>query len=214
MTPATGPSIAIQLIQLIHPDTLALDGTSETDDNLGKAVATGDFDGDGQVDVAVSAPYESPGSDPQAGVVFLYKGTLQGLVPWRWISQETTGLAAAGTPTSGLGTNAAGDQYGLVAVGDFDGDGVDDLAVGAPGKDVGSVLDAGAVYLYRGFCAVSSGTDARHGLQPWKLVTQATLGLSSNENFDRFASSPPPTAIRAGTPRSGSAATCAHAWPG
>ncbi|MCB0978520.1 MAG: FG-GAP repeat protein, partial [Acidimicrobiales bacterium] len=37
-----------------------------------------------------------------------------------------------------------------IAHGDFDGDGVDDLAIGVPGENVGSVVDAGVVNLIYG----------------------------------------------------------------
>jgi hypothetical protein len=168
-------------------------GTNEPDDNLGRQIAVGDFDDDGYYDAAVSAPFEAPGSDPDAGIVFLYKGTFAGLTPWRWISQETTGVDIDGFPTSSLGMNNAGDQFGkALAVGDFDGDGIDDLAVGAPGEDIGAALNTGAVFVYRGNKADvvgSDGTDARHGLQPWKILTQATLGLSAQESNDLFGAS-------------------------
>ncbi|MET9022654.1 integrin alpha [Actinopolymorpha sp. NPDC004070] len=63
----------------------------------------------------------------------------------------------------------AGDRFGTaVAVLDVDGDSVSDLVVGAPGRDVGTAADAGAVYLYRG-----SST----GLRPWKVLTLGSGGM-------------------------------------
>jgi D-alanyl-D-alanine carboxypeptidase len=44
------------------------------------------------------------------------------------------------------GANEAGDALGqAVATGDFNGDGLDDLAMGAPNEDVGTLVNAGAV---------------------------------------------------------------------
>ncbi len=55
------------------------------------------------------------------------------------------------------GTLEPGDTFGnSVAAGDFDGDGVDDLAVGVPDEDVGALVDAGAVNVIYG---TSSGLD-------------------------------------------------------
>ncbi|MGW0230412.1 integrin alpha [Actinopolymorpha singaporensis] len=63
----------------------------------------------------------------------------------------------------------AGDRFGTaVAVLDVDGDSVSDVVVGAPGRDVGTTADAGAVYLYRG-----SST----GLHLWKVLTQGSGGV-------------------------------------
>jgi hypothetical protein len=48
-------------------------------------------------------------------------------------------------------TNQASDHYGsALAIGDFDGDGYDDLAVGVPGKNLLGHANAGAVVLYKG----------------------------------------------------------------
>lgn len=45
----------------------------------------------------------------------------------------------------------SGDRFGFtVAAGDFDGDGVDDLAIGTPFEDVGAATDAGAVEIIFG----------------------------------------------------------------
>lgn len=55
------------------------------------------------------------------------------------------------------------DRFGdELAVGDFNNDGFDDLAVGAPGEDA----DAGAVYVFRG---------SPSGLHHWKRIVQSDL---------------------------------------
>lgn len=55
-----------------------------------------------------------------------------------------------------------GDRFGAsMAIADFNGDGYPDLAVGAPGEDVGSNADAGAVYVYLGTV---------RGFEPWTVL--------------------------------------------
>ena len=62
---------------------------------------------------------------------------------------------------------------------DFDGDGFGDLAVGAPGEDVGAVANAGAVSVLYG----SSGGLASDG----QVLTQDTAGVPGvSEIGDRF----------------------------
>jgi hypothetical protein len=59
-------------------------GVSEDDDRFAAAVAAGDFDDDGRMDLAIGAPGEAQGSEPKSGVVFIFQGTSNGgLVPWR-----------------------------------------------------------------------------------------------------------------------------------
>ncbi|HHO52773.1 MAG TPA: hypothetical protein ENK18_18330 [Deltaproteobacteria bacterium] len=105
-------------------------------DQLGTAVASaGDVDGDGLADLLISAPlHDRPGED--AGAVYLVSGP------------ATT---AMNTPTAKLYGEAAGDRAGtsVAGLGDVDGDGLSDVAIGAPGRDSAGE-DAGSVYLLFG----------------------------------------------------------------
>jgi hypothetical protein len=141
------------------PDTTRL-GQIEASDQTGYALAVGDFDGNGFDDLAVG----SPGEDGNTGRVFVYRGTPTGLMPFRAYTQDGTGV------------NEAGDQFGFsLAGGDFNGDGFDDLAVGAPGEDVGDAINAGAVFVLLG---------SADGLEMWGWKSQA--GMGSNESGDQF----------------------------
>src|SRR5262249_54939030 len=96
-------------------------GADEPNDQFGAAMAAGDFDGDGFVDLAVGAPGES-GSGPHAGAVFLYKGTGGGLVAWKIILEDQV-----------TADPQEGDRFGeVLTVADFDNDGFDDLVIGVP----------------------------------------------------------------------------------
>lgn len=101
-------------------------------DHFGFALANvGDVDGDGVTDLAVGARW-SAFTGYGAGSAYVYSGASGALLH-----------VARGA--------AAGDAFGsaLVGLGDVTGDGVRDLAVGAPGSDVGGA-NSGSVYVFSG----------------------------------------------------------------
>ena len=139
-------------------------GTPEDGDQFGTALAKGFFNDDDFVDLAVGAPAEDIGRTDAAGVVTVFYGSAGGLTGPGDILQQTT-------PENG-------DRFGsTLDSGDFNDDTFDDLAVGAPGEDVGSAADAGAVTMFLGF---PGGLGAAPPLQ--------NLFQSSPENGDRFGS--------------------------
>ena len=115
---------------------LAQDG-----DALGRAVAGGDFNGDGYQDVASAAPDESNGLIEQAvqGLVVINYGSATGPLP-----DQADEVTVGDVPDSAV-------RFGRsLAVGRFNADAYDDLAVGAPEMDYLSVVDAGAVFIFHG----------------------------------------------------------------
>jgi hypothetical protein len=121
-------------------------GLIEPDDYFGDALAAGDFDGDGYLDLAIGAPGEDVASIADAGAVFITFGSDRGAGwssrPDVIIHQDISGVQNAADP---------GDRFGAAVVaGDFDGNGYDDLAVGVPGEDDGTVLDVGMVHVFYG----------------------------------------------------------------
>lgn len=100
---------------------------------LGYSSATGDFNGDGIDDLAVSAPYVAVLGLQRAGRVEVFFGSSEGLGdgPDRLLTQLDA------MPSSECGEVEEFDFFGrsLVA-GDFNGDGRDDLAVGASLEDI------------------------------------------------------------------------------
>lgn len=112
-------------------------GGNEAGDHFGQSLAAGDLDGDGFPDLAVGTPGEAPGSDPAGGVVFVFRGSATGLVGNSFRTQE-----------GAAGNTEAGDRFGAaVAIGDVSGDGIADLAVGAPGEAPNADPAGGAVYV-------------------------------------------------------------------
>lgn len=111
-------------------------------DAFGSAVgAVGDLDADGVVDVAVGAPSDDEGGSDRGAVWILLLQPDGSVKAQRKIGSAQGGLA--GPLDDGDGFGAA-----LAAVGDVDGDGGSELAVGAPFDDDGGA-DRGAVYLLR-----------------------------------------------------------------
>jgi hypothetical protein len=96
-------------------------------------IVSGDFDGDGFADVALGVP-ESDLARPSGGALFVFRGAASGL------PSEPTWVLTGDSDTASFGA--------VLAAGDLDGDGSDDLAVSAPGADV-TVADSGAVFLYK-----------------------------------------------------------------
>jgi hypothetical protein len=119
-------------------------GAVEVYDRFGTALAAGDFDSDGFEDLAIGVPGEGIGSVTNAGGVNLLYGSTYGLSAAgnQFWSQDSSGVAGVVERADGFG--------GALAVGDFDSDGRDDLAIGVPGEDVGSTYDAGAVNVLYG----------------------------------------------------------------
>ena len=96
----------------------------------------GDIDGDGVIDIAVGADWQ----DNAKGEVYIHFMNANGSV-------KSTATIKDGV-TNGPGL-AAGDHYGtdIANMGDLDGDGVNDIAVGAH-EDSNNGNDKGAVYIH------------------------------------------------------------------
>jgi hypothetical protein len=126
-------------------------GDAERDDRFGAALATGDFDRDGRDDLAVGVPGEDIAGRSDAGAVVVLDGSNSGLRSTRSKSFSQAGKVK--------GTPQAGDTFGQsLAVGDFDGDGRDDLAIGVPGEDV----KVGSTPV-RSTCSTSTGSASGTG---------------------------------------------------
>ncbi|MFJ3665124.1 FG-GAP and VCBS repeat-containing protein [Streptomyces sp. NPDC090106] len=136
--------------QHVNQDSPAVPGAAEAGDGFGTDVQLGDVDDDGFLDVLTGVPGEDLGSRTDAGAVVVLKGTEHGLtgVGSRVITQNSTGVP---------GTAEKGDRFGgAVHLGDTDGDGAPEPAVGAPGENAG----AGSVWSFSGPRVLTFG----HGL--------------------------------------------------
>jgi hypothetical protein len=146
----------------------------EDGDSLGYAVTTGDFDGDGFADLAVSAGDEDVNGADEAGAVNILYGSATGL--------SGTGAQLWSQDSPGVGDQAEEeDGFGYsLAAGDLNGDGLADLAIGSFGESLGQATYAGSVNVLYG---TPSGLGAR-GSQFW---TQDSPGVPSKAGVvDRF----------------------------
>ncbi len=104
--------------------------------------AAGDVNGDGLDDVLVGAPWADPGGRTDAGSVYVVLGRRNG---------GTVDLSAPGAAAVRIDGAAAEDDLNAAArAGDFDGDGTDDLVVGARNTDHNGRDESGSAYVLSG----------------------------------------------------------------
>ncbi len=133
--------------QLWSQDSPSVVGATSGDEEFGAALASGDFDNDGFDDLAIGVPGEDVSlpddeSASDGGAINILNGSFSGLTADRDQLRTQASLA---------GAQEDGDHFGFsLAVGDFNNDNFDDLAVGVPGEDVGTNGSAGAVNVIYG----------------------------------------------------------------
>jgi hypothetical protein len=139
----------------------------------------GDFNGDGWNDLATGVPHEAIGDAKDAEAVLVQYGTGVGLFGSSevWNAGNVNGLNLE-----------AGDRFGAaLTVGDFDGNGVDDLAIGIPDRDLAGIRDSGVVAVVYGY----QRSVIQNGLSPYdtQLFMQGIDGIANQpEMMDRFGS--------------------------
>ena len=181
---------AAQPAEVWSQDSDGVQGVSEDDDDFGSSLTVGDFDGDQFPDLAIGSEGEQIGPDAkQEGAVTVLYGGRGGLTARdQVVDQDTRGI---------LDVAETGDYAGhSLAAGDFNADGVDDLAMGVMSEGVDGKPNAGAVNVVygtkdvgltgRGDRFVNQGLDSIPGnahKNDWFGAT-LTVGDFNGDSFD------------------------------
>ena len=133
---------------------------SSANKGLGWAVAAGDVNGDGTADLLLSA----------SGKVLVYLG-------------NATFAPSINTPDIAISSAASGFGRTISVIGDLDGDGKQELAIGAPNAVINTFRDTGSVSIVKGSATGTVNVDA--ATPPAALMVR----IDGEGPFNRFGSS-------------------------
>jgi hypothetical protein len=160
--------------QVFEQGSPGMPGAREAGDEFGWSLSAGDFDGDGNSDLAVGVPYENISGQLDVGMATILTGQagfgLSTSEAWL-LHQGVSGVE---------GVNEGGDRYGEVLLSDdLNGDSRADLVVGVPLEAIGGLGSAGKVHLL--FGADSGLTVA--GMLDFNQGTPGVPGIVQSGDF-------------------------------
>ena len=170
------------------------DGTSY---QVGEVLTAGDFDGDGRSDIVIGAPRHDESGLYDLGALYLIAAADLAVIDAADGSadQTITLRHAVSGPNSWqlLGEEQWDEAGGSVAAADLDGDGRDDLIVGADSHSPTGRADAGAVYLVASadLAAADAADGAADGIVGLGRVTAQSNSwqLVGQDNYDNAGTS-------------------------
>jgi len=122
-------------------------------DGLGQSCWSADINGDGIGDLLLGAPNaKSKSGTPAAGKVYVIYGKREGLPPVIDLAERPADVVVVGEDAmTHAGTEAVGGALGtIVRTADFNGDGIQDLVLGARLNDAQFRMQAGKTYVFYG----------------------------------------------------------------
>jgi hypothetical protein len=168
--------------QVLHQDLAEVPGGAEAGDQFGFALATYDANRDGCSDLVATAPFEALGTVAEAGYATLMLGSPNGL---------NGGPAAIdyNQGSDGWGDSVeAGDWFGYSVAAGATSTGEPYLAIGAPGEDVNTAVDAGLVHYHRGTTNITMGSGS------------GVTGAAENDDRVGYALAGSPNHLAVGSP--------------
>jgi hypothetical protein len=149
--------------------------SDQADASAGRAVGTaGDVNGDGFDEVIVAAFFYDNGQTDE-GRAFVYHGSASGL--------STTPDWTAESNQAGAGL---GFEEGVGTAGDMNGDGFDEVVVGAPWYDAGE-RDEGVAFVFRGSASGLSKTPNNSAEGNQQSASLGSVGTAGDVNGDGYA---------------------------
>lgn len=181
---ATGFAASLDLIGLDGTNGFRLDGIDPGDLSGGSVASAGDVNGDGFADIIIGAHKASPGGDVYAGETYVVFGKASGFSSNLDLS---TLNGSNGFRLDGIRSNAF-SGISVASAGDFNGDGFDDILIGASHANAFFGANyAGATYLVFG---KASGFSAALDLETLNGSNGFRLdGIDTNDNSGRSVSS-------------------------
>jgi hypothetical protein len=169
--PGTFPA-QTNLGQLDGSNGFRIDGVAANDGSGGAVSGVGDLNGDGYDDIVIAASGASA-NGVNAGAAYVLFGAATGFAAHINLSSLD---GSSGFRLDGVAVN---DRTGAAVsgAGDIDGDGYDDLIIGAPFADVAARYDSGASY-------VIFGRDFTHGVtQQGSTGDDVLTGTAADERL-------------------------------
>ncbi len=152
----------------ITKPAVVLEGEASGDSYGERVAMLGDVSGDGIDDFAVSSYYHNSSKQRNSGKVYIYQGgPVISTKPWQTIEGKR--------PQANFG-------FALASAGDVNGDGMVDIAIGAPGDGPNT---EGVVYLYLGGPVIRDPAATIYGQNPKDLYGYDVCG--GNVDSDAYS---------------------------